>query len=330
MKAYKGFNRDMTCRDFQFEEGKTYEEENAKLCDSGFHACVDPLDCFNYYYPGQSVYREVELDDNGERHADDSKVCGKKITIGAEIGLPGIIKAHFDYVKSNCTMERTDPKQATAGYSGAATAGNFGAATAGYRGAATAGDSGAATAGNFGAATAGNFGAATAGDSGAATAGYFGAATAGDSGAATAGYSGAATAGYRGAATAGDSGAATAGYSGAATAGNFGAATAGNFGAATAGNFGAATAGNFGAATAGDSGAATSRGKVSVGENGVGTVRGDDVMIRGGKGAMLTIAVESKTSFDIVSWGSFVIDGKMYKPDTWYTLRNGEIVEAEE
>ena len=234
MKAYKGFNRDMTCRDFQFEEGKTYEEENAKLCDSGFHACVDPLDCFNYYYPGQSVYREVELDDNGERHADDSKVCGKKITIGAEIGLPGIIKAHFDYVKSNCTMERTDPKQATAG--------NFGAATAGY--------SGAATAGNFGAATAG----------------------------------------YRGAATAGDSGAATAGYRG----------------------------------------AATSRGKVSVGENGVGTVRGDDVMIRGGKGAMLTIAVESKTSFDIVSWGSFVIDGKMYKPDTWYTLRNGEIVEAEE
>ena len=226
MKAYKGFNRDMTCRDFQFEEGKTYEEENAKLCDSGFHACVDPLDCFNYYYPGQSVYREVELDDNGERHADDSKVCGKKITIGAEIGLPGIIKAHFDYAKSNCTMERTDPKQATAGDSGAATAGDSGAATAG--------------------------------------------------------------------------------------------------------NFGAATAGNFGAATAGDSGAATSRGKVSVGENGVGTVRGDDVMIRGGKGAMLTIAVESKTSFDIVSWGSFVIDGKMYKPDTWYTLRNGEIVEAEE
>ena len=206
MKAYKGFNRDMTCRGFQYENGKTYEEKTAKLCDSGFHACIDPLDCFNYYYPGQSVYREVELDDNGERHTDDSKVCGKKITIGAEIGLPGIIKAHFDYVKSNCTMERTDPKQATAG--------------------------------------------------------------------------------------------------------NCGAATAGNCGAATAGNRGAATAGNRGAATAGDSGAATSRGKVSVGENGVGTVRGDDVMIRGGKGAMLTIAVESKTSFDIVAWKSFVIDGK--------------------
>ena len=45
---------------------------------------------------------------------------------------------------------------------------------------------------------------------------------------------------------------------------------------------------------------------------------------------MLTIAVESKTSFDIVAWKSFVIDGKTYKPDAWYTLRNGEIVEAEE
>ena len=52
-------------------------------------------------------------------------------------------------------------------------------------------------------------------------------------------------------------------------------------------------------------------------------------MIRGGMGAMLTIAVESKTSFDIVAWKSFVIDGETYKPDMWYTLRNGEIVETE-
>ena len=322
MKAYKGFNRDMTCRDFQYEEGKTYKEGTAKLCDSGFHACIDPLDCLRYYAPGQSVYREVELEDNGERETEDSKICGKKITIGAEIGLPGIIKAHFDYVKSNCTMEHTDPKQATAGFRGAATAGNYGAATAGNSGAATAGDSGAATAGDSGAATAGNYGAATAGDSGAATAGF--------RGAATAGFRGAATAGNYGAATAGNYGAATAGNYGAATAGDSGAATAGNSGAATAGFRGAATAGDSGAATAGFRGAATSRGKVSVGENGVGTVRGDEVMIRGGMGAMLTIAVESKTSLDIVAWKSFVIDGKTYKPDVWYTLRNGEIVEAEE
>ena len=55
MKAYKGFNSDMTCRGFQFKEGETYKEENAKLCESGFHACEDPIDCFNYYNPNESV-----------------------------------------------------------------------------------------------------------------------------------------------------------------------------------------------------------------------------------------------------------------------------------
>ena len=266
MKAYKGFNKDMTCRGFQYESGKTYEETTAKLCDSGFHACIDPLDCFGYYAPGASVYREVELEDNGEREECDTKICGKKITIGAEISLPGIIKAHAEYVKSKCTMEHTDLEQATAGYRGAATAGNYGAATAGYSGAATAGNSGAATAGNYGAATAG--------------------------------------------------------YSGAAT--------AGNSGAATAGNYGAATAGDSGAATAGDSGAATARGKVTVGADGVGTVRGNNVKIRGGMGAMLTIAVENDTDFNIEEWKSFIIDGETYKANTWYILKNGEIVEAPE
>ena len=179
MKAFKGFRKDMTCRGFQFKEGETYHEDKAKLCDVGFHACEDPLDCFRYYAPCESVFREVELEEVTDEHEDDSKRVGKTIKIGAEIGLPGIIKAHFEYVKSRCTNENNAKpgKPATAGYRGAATAGSFGAATAG--------DSGAATAGSFGAATAG--------DSGAATAGYRGAATAGDSGAATAGDSGAAT-----------------------------------------------------------------------------------------------------------------------------------------
>lgn len=143
MKAYKGFKKDMTCRGFQYESGKTYEEPTAKLCDSGFHACIDPLDCFGYYAPGTSVYHEVELEDNGEREECDTKICGKKIAIGAEITLPGIIKAHAEYVKSKCTMEHTDPKQATAGDSGAATAGNYGAATA--RGRVTVGEGGVGT-----------------------------------------------------------------------------------------------------------------------------------------------------------------------------------------
>ena len=154
-KAFKAFNKDMTCRDFQFKEGETYHEDDAKLCSSGFHACEDPLDCFGYYAPANSIYREVDLDDVTDEHEEDSKRVGKTIKIGAEIGLPGIIKAHFEYVKSRCTNEQNaEPgKPATAGDRGAATAGDRGAATAGYRGAATAGDSGAATAGDSGAAT---------------------------------------------------------------------------------------------------------------------------------------------------------------------------------
>ena len=48
MKAYKGFNRDMTCRDFQYEEGKEYHEATANLCNAGFHACERPLDCLGH------------------------------------------------------------------------------------------------------------------------------------------------------------------------------------------------------------------------------------------------------------------------------------------
>ena len=211
MKAYKGFNKDMTCRDFQYEEGKTYEEQEAKLCESGFHACENPIMCFGHYAPGSSVYHAVELEDVAPERESDTKCVGKKITIGAKLGIPEICQLTFEYVKAHCTNEHN------AKPGKAATAGEYGAATAGEYGAATAGEYGAATAGYRGAATAGYRGAATAGESGAATAGEYGAATAGYSGAATAGYKGAATAGYKGAATAGEYGAATAGEYGAAT-----------------------------------------------------------------------------------------------------------------
>ena len=195
IKSYKGFDKDLKCRGFQYEIGREYEEKKAVACNSGFHACEVPLDVLGYYPPATSRYCEVEQDGQFSRDGGNSKVASTKIKIGAEIGIPGLVKAHVEYVRSHCTNEHNaDPgKPATAGYKGAATAGYKGAATAGYKGAATAGDSGAATAGDYGAATAGNSGAATAGD--------YGAATAGDSGAATAGYKGAATAGNYGAAT---------------------------------------------------------------------------------------------------------------------------------
>ena len=224
MKAFKGFNKDLQCRDFQFEIGKEYTEDKASLCNSGFHACENPLNVFDYYPPATSRYCEVELDGVSDERRGDSKVCGKTIKVGAEIGIPGLVKAFVEYTKSRTTFEHTDPKQATAGSYGAATAGSYGAATAG------------------------------------------------DSGAATAGYKGAATAGYKG--------------------------------------------------------AATSRGSVCVGEYGVGLVRGNGVKAKGGLGAVLVICVENDSNYDLKEWKAVVVDGETVKADTWYTLENGEFVEA--
>ena len=136
---YKGFNKDMTCRGFQFKEGETYEEKEAKLCESGFHACEAPLDTFNYYDPSNSLFHKVELDGVSSERGDDSKVCAKSIKIGARLSIVDLVKAQFNYVKSNTTTEHTDPKIANAG--------DYGAANAGYKGAANAGNCGAAISG---------------------------------------------------------------------------------------------------------------------------------------------------------------------------------------
>jgi hypothetical protein len=105
-KAVKGFNKDMTCREFQYQEGKEYETESASLCNEGFHACLNPLDCFRYYSPGGgSVYHEVEIDDNGER-GGDSKIVGSKIKIGAELDVAKICKLHFEFVKNQTIQKK--------------------------------------------------------------------------------------------------------------------------------------------------------------------------------------------------------------------------------
>ena len=207
VKMYKGFNKDMTCRGFQFEEGETYTEDEAVICESGFHACEDVLDCFSYYAPGGSVYHEIELDDIAEDTGgkSDTKRCGKTIKIGAALDVAGICKAHFEYVKAHCDPAKGDK--------------------AGYHG--------------------------------------------------------------------------------------------------------SAQAGNRGSAQAGDCGSALSLGSAAVGVNGIACARNECAKVRGGMGALLIAAIESETSYDIVTWAAGVVDGKKLKPDTWYTVRNGEFVEAD-
>ena len=228
MKAYKGFNQDMTCRGFQYKDGETYETGRASVCECGFHACENPMDCLSYYRPNGSVYHEVDIDGEIDRAHDDTKIAATKIKIGARLSIAGLVKAAFDFIRSKCTNENNaEPGMAaSAGESGAASAGAYGAASAGYRGAASAGESG--------------------------------------------------------------------------------------------------------AASAGESGAAVSRGSASVEKDGIACVRGNGVRVKGGIGAILVVAEEYQTRHEVKCWKAFLIDGEKYKADTWYVLRDGEIVEAED
>ena len=145
LTAYKGFDKDLKCRGFQYETGKEYETDKAKACAEGFHACERPLDVFSYYAPGAgSRYCVVEQSGDLDRGRDDTKVASTRLKVGAEIGIPGLVKAQIEYVKAHTTTEHTDPDRATAGYRGAATAGDCGAATS--RGTASVGEYGIACA----------------------------------------------------------------------------------------------------------------------------------------------------------------------------------------
>ena len=156
MKFYKGFDKDLKCRGFQYEVGKEYREDKADLCHKGFHACENPLDTFNYYKPGcGSRYCEVELEEvSDQKDGSDTKRCGKVIKIGAELDVAGICKAHFEYVTARC-----DPAKSNA-------AGDKEASSAGSWGSASAGESGSASAGSWGSASAGSWGSASAGENG--------------------------------------------------------------------------------------------------------------------------------------------------------------------
>lgn len=140
IKAYKGFNKDMTCRDFRYEEGKEYEEERAEACNCGFHACEYPLDCLGYYDPAHSVYREVEQSGEISKRSDDTKVASTKIKIGARVSIAGLVQAAIEYTKERVKPEAEANEDygasSATGYKGASSVtGNCGASSAtGYKG----------------------------------------------------------------------------------------------------------------------------------------------------------------------------------------------------
>ena len=204
MKAFKGFNKDLTCRGYQYEEGKEFHTERAECCDTGFHACEYPLDCFGYYDPAHSVYHEVELSGEMDRSGDNTKVCATDIKIGARLSIAGLVKMAIDFTMSKVNKEAGSDERhgfasATGNYGASSATGNCGAssATGDYGASSATGNCGASSAtGNCGASSAtGNYGASSAtGDYGASSAtGNYGASSAtGNCGASSAtGYKGA-------------------------------------------------------------------------------------------------------------------------------------------
>jgi hypothetical protein len=193
--GFKGFDKNMQCRGFQFEEGKEYETDEAMACQSGFHACEYPLDVFCYYDPANSIYRTVEQSGKIDRHDGDTKVASTKIKIGATIDIKGLIKESFDYIKERCTNSKSGENYC------ALTGGDMSALTGGDMSALTGGDRSALTGDYRSALTGGYKSALTGGDRSALTGGYSSALTGGDMSALTGGYRSALTGGDRSALT---------------------------------------------------------------------------------------------------------------------------------
>ena len=130
----------MTCRGFQYEEGKEYEHDGeVELCKSGFHACEYPLDCFRYYSPNESVYHQVELHGYVETSNDSPKIVASKIKIGAELDIAGFVKASIEYTKERSVPE--EGSSATGDYGASSATGDYGASSAtGIRGSSYAGN----------------------------------------------------------------------------------------------------------------------------------------------------------------------------------------------
>ena len=147
IRGFKGFDKDLKCRGFQYEVGKTYEQEGeAVCCKRGFHFCENPLEVFYYYTPNNSRFCQVEGGGSVDTSKIDSKVATSHIHISEEIGLNGLIdegvkyilnKVELNHKKDQTTREKSvasttrDQSAAicTGSYSSATSTGNYSVST---------------------------------------------------------------------------------------------------------------------------------------------------------------------------------------------------------
>ena len=107
IKSYKGFDKNLKCRDFQYEIGKEYEMDGEiKVSSRGFHACESPLEVFDYYPMIGSRFCEVEQDGNISKEDRGTKICSSKIKIKAELKLADMINLGVEWLKEITSPEK--------------------------------------------------------------------------------------------------------------------------------------------------------------------------------------------------------------------------------
>ena len=107
IKSYKGFDKNLKCRDFQYEIGKEYEMDGEiKVCSRGFHACESPLEVFDHYSMIGSRFCEVEQDGNISKEDRGTKICSSKIKIKTELKLANMINLGVEWLKEITSPEK--------------------------------------------------------------------------------------------------------------------------------------------------------------------------------------------------------------------------------
>ena len=120
-KMYKGFDKDLKCRGFQFEVGKEYlHKGGVKVCVSGFHCCENPFDVLNFYPivdDNGNFNRFCEVEGNGKEDYEEKKKCYEKLTVKAEIGIKGLVSAMIEFVKEKVKDCKDSARIGSSGYS---------------------------------------------------------------------------------------------------------------------------------------------------------------------------------------------------------------------
>ena len=101
--AYKGFDKNLQCRGYQFEVGKTFDHVGkVEACAQGFHACENPMDVLGYYGVGDgNRFARVTLAGELSRRGEDSKIAAGRITLDAELRLPDFVAAAVKWMTAN-------------------------------------------------------------------------------------------------------------------------------------------------------------------------------------------------------------------------------------